>query len=235
MLSARAMTNVPSPISSSPLATDPLMIRMIAAGSQMMVGPITGMSEHAHIIAPQKTGPSSPSSAKKIAAERALHGADDQRALERGARHRGEALEERPLARVAERQRARNRQQQLVAVAQEEEQHVEHQEELARTRGRRSGPHVTAPEARNWAIDVAASVTLARTVPGVMPNPAPNRTSAGTQRSIGIRHGQFARREPLVEVDRLARHRDGHEAERDEDDEHDEDGGERGATRFGRL
>ena len=40
---------------------------MSAAGSQMMVGPITGMSEHAHIIAPQKTGPSSPSSAKKIA------------------------------------------------------------------------------------------------------------------------------------------------------------------------
>ena len=45
-------------------------------------------------------------------------------------------------------------------------------------------PKASAPVARNCPVEAAASATLLRTVAGVMPIRAPNRTSAGTQRSI---------------------------------------------------
>ena len=81
----------------------PLTIRMIAAGNHTSAVPTAGrMLSNAIIVAPQHRRADA-EHRERDAADRALHDADDERALDRRARHLREAPEQVALALIAER------------------------------------------------------------------------------------------------------------------------------------
>ena len=122
------MTNTPTKINATPPKIWPLTIRMIAAGNQTSAVPTTGrMLSSAMTDAPEH-GRADAEHRERDAADRALHDADDERALDRRARHLREPPEQVPLALIAERQRAHERFEHSRPVAQEEEQEIQHQE-----------------------------------------------------------------------------------------------------------
>ncbi len=123
------MPNTPIRISATPATTWSLANSMMAAGSQTKAVPTAGTMLSSAITVPQSTGAPTPSIANAMPPMAPCAAPTTNVPLIVARDTSRESVEQIALALVAERQRAHQAVEQLLPVAQEEEQQIQHQEE----------------------------------------------------------------------------------------------------------